>query len=59
MAPKEDTPLLDMLTLGLEKHLEALTEISTQASKEFALEKVKMTSLNYFKIKIDNFEYIE
>lgn len=38
--PQEDTPLLDVLQLGLEKYLDQLTEISSQASKEFALEKV-------------------
>ena len=30
-----------MLGLGLEKYLDPLTEISSQASKEYALEKVK------------------
>ena len=39
--PKEDTPLFEMLQLGLEKFLDVLMGISSQASKEYALEKVK------------------
>ena len=33
-------PLNDMLRLGLEKHINLLKDISSRASKEFALEKV-------------------
>ena len=40
MTPQEDTPLVEMLQMGLEKYLEELTEISSQASKEYAMEKV-------------------
>ncbi|XP_033642613.1 dynein heavy chain 3, axonemal-like [Asterias rubens] len=39
MQPTNETPLLEMLQMGLEKYLEDLGEISSQASKEFALEK--------------------
>ncbi|XP_038073730.1 dynein heavy chain 3, axonemal-like isoform X4 [Patiria miniata] len=42
MTPTKETPLLEMLQMGLEKYLEDLTEISSQASKEFALEKALM-----------------
>lgn len=41
IAPKIDTPLSEMLALGLERYVDELTEISSQASKEYALEKVK------------------
>lgn len=40
MAPTEETPLMEVLTLGLEKYLDKLQMISSQASKEFALENV-------------------
>lgn len=40
MKPTSETPLSDVLTLGLEKYLDVLGEISSQASKEYALEKV-------------------
>lgn len=40
IAPKIDTPLSEMLALGLERCVDELTEISAQASKEYALEKV-------------------
>ncbi|XP_023932407.1 dynein heavy chain 3, axonemal [Lingula anatina] len=39
ITPTEETPLQEMLGLGLEKFLDELTEVSSQASKEFALEK--------------------
>eukprot|EP00795_Rhopilema_esculentum_P000293 gene293-9945_t len=39
IAPKIDTPLSEMLALGLERYVDELTEISSQASKEYALEK--------------------
>ncbi|XP_071486244.1 dynein axonemal heavy chain 3-like [Diadema antillarum] len=39
MTPQEDTPLVEMLQMGLEKYLEDLSEISSQASKEYAMEK--------------------
>ncbi|KAL4226017.1 Dynein heavy chain 3 [Mactra antiquata] len=38
MAPTEETPLNEVLQLGLEKYLDKLQAISSQASKEFALE---------------------
>ncbi|XP_053376707.1 dynein axonemal heavy chain 3-like [Mercenaria mercenaria] len=38
MAPTEETPLMEVLQLGLEKYLDKLQLISNQASKEFALE---------------------
>ncbi|XP_077987554.1 dynein axonemal heavy chain 3-like isoform X2 [Glandiceps talaboti] len=46
MKPKDDTPLIDMLQMDLDKYLEDLSEISSQASKEYALEKAlsKMNS---------------
>ncbi len=40
--PTESTPLSEVLQLGLEKYLDSLAEISSQASKEYALEKVRM-----------------
>ena len=42
MKPAEDTPLLEVFQLGLDKYLDDLAEVSSQASKEFALEKVKL-----------------
>ncbi|XP_067685210.1 dynein axonemal heavy chain 3-like [Haliotis asinina] len=39
MTPNEQTPLLEVLQMGLEKYLDELMDISSQASKEFALEK--------------------
>ncbi|XP_022099330.1 dynein heavy chain 3, axonemal-like isoform X3 [Acanthaster planci] len=39
MTPTKETPLLEMLQMGLEKYLDDLSEISSQASKEYALEK--------------------
>ena len=36
MSPKEDTPLSDMLNLGLEKYLEDLSEISSQVCDLFS-----------------------
>ena len=42
IAPKMDTPLSEMLALGLERYVDELTEISSQASKEYALEKVML-----------------
>ena len=46
IAPKMDTPLSEMLALGLERYVDELTEISSQASKEYALEKVKLFVIN-------------
>ena len=40
LKPNVDTPLREVLLMGLENHLEVLTEISSQATKEFTLEKV-------------------
>ena len=48
MEPTEETPLIEVLKLGLEKYLDKLQEISSQASKEFALENV---SFVFFKEK--------
>ncbi|XP_078276213.1 dynein axonemal heavy chain 3-like [Rhinoraja longicauda] len=39
ITPEESTSLSDILQLGLEKHLENLSHISSQASKEYTLEK--------------------
>ncbi|XP_063786085.1 dynein axonemal heavy chain 3-like [Pseudophryne corroboree] len=39
ISPHEGTSLLDVLQLGLEKYLDDLNQISSQASKEYALEK--------------------
>ncbi|KAL8620382.1 hypothetical protein ACOMHN_013007 [Nucella lapillus] len=46
MTPSETTPLFEVLQMGLDKYLEDLRDISSQASKEYALEKalVKMKS---------------
>lgn len=48
LKPTGETPLKEVLLLGLEGHLEALTEISSQASKEFILEKVCDNELSVF-----------
>ena len=40
ITPGPETPLIEMLEMELEKYLEPLGEISSQASKEFALENV-------------------
>ncbi|XP_066284547.1 dynein axonemal heavy chain 3-like isoform X3 [Branchiostoma lanceolatum] len=44
IAPEQETPLSEVLQMGLEKYVEELAEISSQAAKEYALEKalVKM-----------------
>eukprot|EP00794_Sanderia_malayensis_P006878 gene6878-7653_t len=46
ITPKIDTPLSEMLAMGLERYVDELSVISAQASKEFALEKalLKMQS---------------
>ena len=41
MTPTEETPLIEVLQLPLEKYLDKLQSISSQASKEFALENVR------------------
>ncbi|ELT89912.1 hypothetical protein CAPTEDRAFT_157693, partial [Capitella teleta] len=38
LKPNDDTPLSDMLEMNLEKYLDEMTEISSQASKEYALQ---------------------
>ncbi|XP_041110137.1 dynein heavy chain 3, axonemal-like isoform X2 [Polyodon spathula] len=38
IAPQETTSLSEILQLGLEKHLEELSQVSVQAGKEYALE---------------------
>lgn len=43
MTPTDETPLQEILKLELDKYLDVLQEISSQASKEFALEKVRKT----------------
>ena len=40
VTPSETTPLSEVLQMGLDKYLEDLKDISSQASKEYALEKV-------------------
>ena len=40
VTPSETTPLSEVLQMGLDKYLEDLRDISSQASKEYALEKV-------------------
>ena len=44
MTPTEETTLEEELALGLDKYVEQLQAISAQASKEYALEKVKLIS---------------
>ncbi|XP_062929153.1 dynein axonemal heavy chain 3-like [Mobula hypostoma] len=39
ITPEENTSLSDILQLGLERHLEDLSDISSQATKEYSLEK--------------------
>ncbi|KAM4676017.1 dynein axonemal heavy chain 3-like [Discoglossus pictus] len=39
ITPHESTSLLEVLQLGLEKYLDDLNQVSSQASKEYALEK--------------------
>ncbi|CAI9716307.1 dynein heavy chain 3, axonemal-like isoform X2 [Octopus vulgaris] len=39
ITPQEDTPLSEILKLDLERYLDELSAISSQANKEFALEK--------------------
>ncbi|XP_076448252.1 dynein axonemal heavy chain 3-like [Babylonia areolata] len=39
MTPSETTPLFEVLQMGLDKYLDDLKDISSQASKEYALEK--------------------
>ena len=48
--PNEDTPLSELLQLSLEKHLDELSLISSQASKEYALEKVGQCEQNIERI---------
>ena len=52
IAPKMDTPLSEMLALGLERYVDELTEISSQASKEYALEKVNLFVINKLVVSI-------
>lgn len=40
ITPNIGTPMQEVLQMGLEKYLDELMGISSQASKEFALEKV-------------------
>lgn len=53
MTPTDETPLQEILKLELDKYLDVLQEISSQASKEFALEKVRKTLLREFFIFLD------
>ena len=54
MRPDEDMPLTDMLRLGLEKHINLLKDISSRASKEFALEKVSTDLPTFYEIKAED-----
>ncbi|KAM4746905.1 dynein axonemal heavy chain 3-like [Rhinophrynus dorsalis] len=54
ITPHEGTSLLEILQLGLEKYLEDLNQISSQASKEYALEK----ALNKMKTDWENVCFI-
>lgn len=53
MTPTDETPLQEILKLELDKYLDVLQEISSQASKEFALEKVRKTLLREIFIFLD------
>lgn len=46
MTPDANTPLIEVLDMELDKYLEGLMEISSQASKEYALEKVSYRSIS-------------
>lgn len=52
MAPNETTPLAEVLHLGLERYLDELSAISSQANKEFALEKVCILLISTSKLLI-------
>ncbi|XP_053321162.1 dynein axonemal heavy chain 3-like [Spea bombifrons] len=54
ITPHDGTSLLDILQLGLEKYLDDLNQISSQASKEYALEK----ALNKMKADWENICFI-
>ena len=54
MRPDEDMPLNDMLRLGLEKHINLLKDISSRASKEFALEKVSTDLPTFYELKAED-----
>lgn len=53
MTPNDETPLQEILKLELDKYLDVLQEISSQASKEFALEKVMKNLLKEIFIFFD------
>lgn len=53
MTPNDETPLQEILKLELDKYLDVLQEISSQASKEFALEKVGKNFLREIFIFLD------
>lgn len=53
MTPNDETPLQEVLKLELDKYLDVLQEISSQASKEFALEKVMKNLLKEIFIFLD------
>ncbi|XP_064605237.1 dynein axonemal heavy chain 3-like isoform X2 [Liolophura sinensis] len=55
MSPSESTPLIEVLQMGLEKYLEELTEISSQANKEFSLEKALKKMKNDWEVVEFNF----
>ena len=55
MSPQENTPLSEVLQMGLEKYLDDLTAISSQASKEFALEKVQHIKHCLINTKLKNY----
>ncbi|XP_031754732.1 dynein heavy chain 3, axonemal [Xenopus tropicalis] len=54
ITPHESTSLLEVLQLGLEKYLDELNQISSQASKEYGLEK----ALNKMKTDWENVCFI-
>ena len=54
ITPEDDTPLSKMLQLKLEKNLEPLTQVSNQARKEYALEKVGGSVYKNYKLKTNS-----
>ncbi|XP_072257294.1 dynein axonemal heavy chain 3-like isoform X3 [Pyxicephalus adspersus] len=54
ITPDEGTTLFEVLQLGLEKYLDDLNQISSQASKEYALEK----ALNKMKTDWDDVHFV-
>lgn len=46
LKPTDETPLQEVLKLSLDKFLDELAQISGQASKEYALEKVRSIDMS-------------